>query len=259
MKLISTLALVLLLAACNNGDSEGKASSASGDTSEVKTDVAVSLLTDQEIKEGWVSLFDGKTLSGWHKYGGEPAGSAWKVVDGAIYLDTSAKKGWQTVNGGDIVTDSSFENYDLKLQWKISPAGNSGVIFNVHEDTVKFKHSFESGPEMQVVDNEGHPDGKLVKHQAGDLYDLIASSQKSARPVGEWNDVEIRADHGQLDLFLNGVQVVSTKMWTEDWKKLVAGSKFKEWPGFGTFTRGGICLQDHGNAVWYRNIRIRKL
>ena len=105
--------------------------------------------------------------------------------------DTSSKKDWQTANGGDIVTDEEFDNFDFKVEWKISPAGNSGLIFYVHEDTVKFKHSFESGPEMQIVDNDGHPDGKLIKHQAGDLYDLISCNKKTVKPISEWNQAEI--------------------------------------------------------------------
>jgi hypothetical protein len=124
---------------------------------------------------------------------------------------------------------------------------------------MKFKHSYESGPEMQVVDNERHPDGKLVKHQAGDLYDLISSSKKMAKPAGEWNEAEVKLLNGRLDLFLNGENVVSTTMWDDNWTKMVGGSKFKEWPGFGTYKKGRICLQDHGNMVWYRNIRVKRL
>ena len=242
---------LLAVLSCNN-ESENKETTTDSSTS--KTDSSGTTNAD-----GWITLFDGQTTKGWHKYGGAPVGAAWRVADGIISLDTSSKKDWQTANGGDIVTDEEFENFDLKLDWKISPAGNSGIIFYVHEDSVKFDHSYKSGPEMQVVDNDGHPDGKIIKHQAGDLYYMISSSKKTVKPVGEWNEVEIKAVNGKLDLFLNNENVVSTTMWDDNWNKMVAGSKFKQWPGFGTYKKGRICLQDHGNMVWFRNIRIKRL
>jgi hypothetical protein len=110
-----------------------------------------------------------------------------------------------------------------------------------------------------VLDNNGHPDGKIKKHRAGDLYDLISSSSEPVKPVGEWNQAEIKIDHAKLDLFLNGVNVVSTTLWDDNWNKLVAGSKFKSMPGFAKFHSGKIGLQDHGNEVWYRNVMIKKL
>jgi hypothetical protein len=204
---------------------------------------------------GWIKLFDGKTFSGWHTYGQSKVGAAWTVTDGTIHRDPA-----QSTGGGDIVTNQQYSNFDLKLEWKISPKGNSGIIFFVSEDTAKYGATWSTGPEMQVLDNDGHPDGKIHKHRAGDLYDLIASSSEPVNPVGQWNQVEIVADHGKLNLYLNGVNVVSTTMWDDNWKKLIAGSKFKNMPGFGTFTKGHICLQDHdGNEVWFRNIMIKKL
>jgi hypothetical protein len=251
----------VVLAACNNNSEPQKKEGT--DTLKSKTETTVTstdnILSDQEKADGWQLLFDGQTTKGWHKYGGAPVGAAWKVADGVLFLDTSSKKNWQTANGGDIVSDDEFENFDLKLEWKISPAGNSGIMFRVHEDTAKFDYSYKSGPEMQIVDNEGHPDGKIIKHQAGDLYDLIACSKKTVKPVGEWNQVEMKSVNGKLDLFLNGENVVSTTIGDDNWKKLVAGSKFKEWPGFGTYAKGRICLQDHGNRVSFRNIRIKRL
>jgi hypothetical protein len=215
-------------------------------------------LTPAEKKIGWVLLFDGKTTAGWHTFNKKTIGSAWKVANGALYLDTSRKEGWQVKGGGDIVTEKEYENFHFKMEWKISPAGNSGIIFLVKEDP-KYKHAWLTGPEMQIVDNNGHSDGKIIKHKAGDLYDLIASSKESAKPAGEWNQVEIICNKGKLNFFLNGVNVVSTTLWNEEWKKMVARSKFIEMPDFGTYTSGRIALQDHGNLVWFRNIKIKKL
>jgi len=215
--------------------------------------------TMSSTENGWISLFDGKTLKGWHTYGKTSIGDAWKVQNGVLFLDTEKKDGWQTQSGGDIVTDAEFENFDLQLDWKISKNGNSGIIFYVHEDTTKYTYCWNTGPEMQVLDNDGHPDGKIIKHRAGDLYDLISCNKETVKPVGEWNHVEIISMNGKLDLFLNGTNVVSTTLWDDGWKKLVAGSKFKNYPDFGTYKKGRIALQDHGNNVWFRNIKIKHL
>ena len=208
---------------------------------------------------GWVSLFDGKTLKGWHNYGKSSIGEAWKITDGAFYLDTTKKEGWQTSAGGDIVTDEEYENFHLRLDWKIAPGGNSGIIFNIHEDTTKYKYVWQTGPEMQVLDNALHADSKIIKHRAGDLYDLITSAPETVKPAGEWNHAEIISNNGSLEFFLNGTKVVSTTMWDDNWRKMIAGSKFKEWTDFGTYKKGHIALQDHGNTVWYKNVEIKKL
>ncbi|GAC1419892.1 MAG: DUF1080 domain-containing protein [Flavisolibacter sp.] len=207
-------------------------------------------------KDGWEMLFDGKTTKGWHSYGKTKPSDSWKIKDGAIGLSPGGSE------GGDLVTDQEFSNYDLKLEWKISDKGNSGVIFFVHEDP-EFKNSWNTGMEMQILDNGtptrlGHPDGKLYSHRAGDLYDLIASKE-AVKPVGQWNEAEIVANKGKLDFFLNGQHTLSTNMWDDNWKKMIAISKFKDMKGFGSYKSGKIALQDHGNAVWFRNIKIKKL
>lgn len=216
-------------------------------------------LTDKEVKEGWKILFDGKTTNGWHTYGRSSVGQAWQVVDGALYFDTTQRQGRRILGRGDLTTNEEYENFHLKLEWKVPQGANSGIIFLIKEDTAQYKATWFTGPEMQVIDNDGHPDAKINKHRAADLYDLIASSKEVVKPLGEWNLAEIKLYNGKLDLFLNGVNVVSTTMWDDNWNKLVASSKFKSMPGFAKYRRGKIALQDHGNAVWFRNIKIKEL
>jgi len=215
--------------------------------------MAQNTLTATEKKEGWVLLFDGKSTTGWRTYNTKAAGPAWKVEDGSLTLNSEAKDG-----RGDLMTDKTYENYEFTLEWKISACGNSGVIFNVQEDP-KYKATYMTGPEMQVLDNTCHPDAKIIKHRAGDLYDLISVSKENVKPAGEWNVAKIVSDHGSMQFWLNGEKTVTFTMHDEAWQKLVAGSKFKSMPDFGKAAGGHIALQDHGNQVWYRNIKIREL
>lgn len=258
---LQILATGLWLVSCQSPSGDEKPVADSGLAAPAQTpaiDSSANILTDAEKSDGWMLLFDGQSKTGWHVYQGKTDGSAWKVENGTLMLDPREKKDWQTVGGGDLVTDSAFENYHLSLEWKISPKGNSGIIFGI-QDKPKYEHSWHTGMEMQVLDNAGHADAENPKHRAGDLYDLISCSTETVKPAGEWNKAEIKMDRGKLDLYLNGTNVVSTALWDDNWKKRVSGSKFREWPDFATFKSGHIGLQDHGDPVWFRNIRIRKL
>ena len=210
----------------------------------------------QSDNKGFTALFDGKTTKDWHTYGKTSAGSKWVVENGALHLNPAAgdKDG-----GGDLVTDNEYSDFHLKIDWKVAPKANSGIIFYVKEDPAKYKQTYSTGLEMQVLDNEGHDDGKIAKHRSGDLYDLVKSSTEPVKPVGEWNTAEIICKNGKLEHYLNGVKVVSATLWDDNWRALVAGSKFAAWPEWGTYKSGKIALQDHGDEVWYRNIRIKKL
>ena len=248
------------MAGCQSG-AGNKKQTLKTDSASVKPigdSAAVNQLSTAEKNEGWQLLFDGTTRSGWHPYNHKTDGSAWKISDGALYLDTAVKKNWQVAGGGDLVSDEEFENFDLRLDWKIAPNGNSGVIFYIKEDP-KYDQTWHTGLEMQVLDNNGHPDARIIKHRAGDLYDLITSSPETVKPAGEWNHAEIISSKGALEFYLNGTKTLTTTLWDDNWKKLVAGSKFKQWTDFGTYKKGRIGLQDHGNMIWYRNIKIRKL
>ncbi len=214
----------------------------------------------EKVEGDWLSLFDGQTTKGWNNYGSDQIGPAWQVQDGTLYLNASRDAdGKRTLAGGDIVTNAEFENFHLKLGWKISENGNSGIMFYVNEDKDKFPYPWNTGPEMQILDNSGHADGQIESHRAGDLYDLVKSSSEPVRPVGEWNEVEIISQNSKLRFILNGLTIVETSLWDESWKQLIAGSKFKSMPGFGTFQNGKISLQDHGDDVWFRNILIKRL
>lgn len=253
MKLMKRLLYCLTaisLIACNDNSSDKKEEIESEPVSNNN-----SFLTEDEIKDGWQSLFDGTSTEGWHSYGAASAGYAWKVSDSTLHFDGSLKK--DTLSQ-DIVTNQEFENFHLKLEWKVDTAGNSGIMFYVHEDTA-YSKPYWTGPEMQILDNEKHDDSKYPKHRAGDLYDLISCSKETVKPALQWNQVEIKSVNGKLDFWLNGENVISTTMWDDNWKKMIAGSKFKQWADFGTFKKGKICLQDHGDKVWFRNIKIKRL
>lgn len=217
--------------------------------------VLMILIQTANAQRGFKPLFDGETTKGWHTYGKTTAGTAWKVEDGVLFFDPAAAKDGQ---GGDLVTDLEYTNFHLKLEWKVAPNANSGIIFYVNEDLKKFPNTYSTGLEMQILDNEGHADGKITKHRAGDLYDLIKSSSEPVKPVGEWNTAEVVCKNGKLSLVLNGVIIVETKIWDDNFKALIAGSKFATWADFGTFQTGRIALQDHGEKVWFRNIMIKE-
>lgn len=207
-------------------------------------------LTPKEKHDGYQLLFNGKNTEGWHVYLGKDAG-AWHAEHGALVLDTAAKE------QGDLVTDKEYFNFELKIDWKISTGGNSGIIFGVHEDS-SYRYTYLTGIEMQVLDDKLAEDNKQPNHLAGSLYDMIAPSHP-AEPAGNWNSVIIRKLNGHLTFWLNGRKVVETQIGSAEWKALIQKSKFHNWPNFATFPKGHISLQDHGAEVEFRNIRIKKL
>ena len=205
------------------------------------------------VKKGkWESLFDGKTTKGWHNYLKQDVSSAWKVENGVLTL---AGKG-----GGDIVTDKEYENFELELEWKIAEGGNSGIFYRVHEDA-QYKVPYLTGPEVQILDDERHPDAKAGKNNnrtAGSLYDMLPPSKK-ANPAGQWNKVRVLVNNNHAEHWMNGVKVVEYNLSGDDWKNMVKDSKFATWDGFNKYSKGHIGLQDHGDIVSFRNIRIREL
>jgi hypothetical protein len=258
-RLLTAMACSAILISCNDSGKSGTGET--GDTSTTKT-MSMNTLTDEQKAEGWQLLFDGQSTKGWHRYGGETMGNAWRVDDNSLHFDPAGKAEIKNQFKGrdvDIVTDEEFENFHLKLDWKIDTGCNSGIIFLSHEDSTKYKFMWETGPEMQVFDNASDTNARAAKHAAGDLYDIIAASKDMAKPALEWNHAEIKLLNGKLDFYLNGENIVSTTMWDDNWKKLLAASKWKDYPDFSTYKKGRIGLQDHGKKVWYRNIMIKRL
>lgn len=212
--------------------------------------VTAASLTTEETAAGWKLLFNGTDLTGWKGYKKDTPGATWIVEDGALALTAGG--------AGDIMTKEEFGPFELSLEWKISPNGNSGIIYLIKEDPAA-ENTYNTGPEMQVLDDDGHPDGKIPSHRAGALYDFQVPPQGAVKPVGEWNEAVVRYSGSRIEHWLNDVLVSETSYGDDAWKAKVAATKFKQWPLFGTFGSGHIALQDHGDKVWYRNIKIRPI
>jgi hypothetical protein len=204
-------------------------------------------LTEPEKAGGWTLLFDGKTTDGWRGYKKERIPDGWKVEDGVLV---------RAGGGGDIVTVGSYANFELALEWKIAEGGNSGIMIRVTEDEGA---PWATGPEMQILDNARHDSGKNPLLTAGACCNLYAPAKDVSRPAGRWNQVRIIANGPRVEHWLNGEKIVAYEIGTDDWKTRVAASPFKEMPRFGANPKGLLCLQDHGDRVEFRSIRIRVL
>ena len=208
---------------------------------------ALNTLTAAERSAGWRLLFDGKTTAGWRGYKQDSAPPGWQVVDGALT---------RVASGGDILSRAKFRNFELTLEWNVAPGGNSGIFYRGSEDDDAI---YWNAPEMQVLDDAGHVDGKSRLTSAGAAYDLYPSPAGVVKPAGEWNQVRIVVKGKHVEHWLNGVKVVEYELGSPDWNAKVKASKFAGHPHFGRNPTGYIGLQDHGDRVTYRNIKIRVL
>ncbi len=201
----------------------------------------------------WVDLFDGATLDGWHGYASPEAPTVWSVADGMIELTPGT-------DGGDLVAPGTWGDFELEVEWRLAECGNAGLFYRGEEDAA-LAPIWRTSLEMQMLDDTCHPDGKYPSHQAGGLYDLYTPTASVLRP-GDWNTSRVVADGDRIEHWLNGTQVVAAEQGSADWDARVAVSKFRDgeaFPGYGTRRSGIVGLQDHGDRLWVRSVRIRTL
>lgn len=212
-------------------------------------------LSSQEKEEGWKLLFDGETTNGWRGYNSTEIPAAWSAVNGTLM---SAGEGGDI--GGDIITTEKYDNFDLKLDWKLSPEGNSGILYHVIE-APELKATYYSGPEYQIIDDIGFPGGVTPYNSTGADYAMTPAdtTQKVLHPVGEWNSSRITFNNGVVTHYLNGKKIVEFTAWTDEWKANVAKGKWNKFPAYGKAKTGFVGLQDHGSQIWFKNIKIKEL
>lgn len=245
----AVVVLLLVLTACEARDtdvSEGAEDQTVADS--------VNVLTSAEEGEGWEILFSEENLDRWKGFQSDSIPGKWVVDDSAIHFDPDAEG-----SGGDIVTREAFSNFELSFDWKISECGNSGVIYLASEDDA-YEQPWNTGPEYQILDNSCHPDAEVGTHrQAAANYDVHAPSEDVSNPAGEWNQSRIVVDSMHVEHWLNGTMVLEYELGGEEWQQRVSGSKWTEYADYGTMREGHIALQDHGDPVWFRKIKIREL
>ena len=205
-------------------------------------------LTLQEQQEGWKLLFDGRTTNGWRNYRKTTIGPGWTVVNGVLTRSGA--------NAGDIITDDQYRNFDLVLDWRVGEGGNSGIFYRA---TQEGDYIWQSAPEMQVLDDERHADGKSPLTSAGSVFALYEAPRGAVKPAGQWNTARVLVNGNHVEHWLNGTKLLEYESGSEDWRQRVEKSKFRTMPLYGRATEGYIGLQDHGDLVEFRNIRIRVL
>lgn len=204
-------------------------------------------LSQAEKKAGWQLLFNGQDMSQWRNFKSDSISSKWVIDDGAMLL---------TKGGGDILTKKPYQNFDLKIDWKISEVGNSGIFVLADElGSMIYSHA----PEIQIIDNERHSDTEIDSHLSGSIYDLLSAPSAAHKPAMQWNTVRIKMLNNHLQVWQNGVSTVSMVVGSSSWNTLVKNSKFATWSNFATSEQGHIGLQDHGDKVWFKNIKIKEL
>ncbi len=249
---LSCIAMATMMASCGSNTNKKAADNTAAEADE------------------WIVLFDGETFDGWRGYNRTDMPAAWTIEDGAIKINGSGMGEAGAKDGGDIIFDRKFKDFELEFEWKVDKGSNSGVFYLAQE--IPDQPIFISAPEYQVLDNENHPDAKLGvdgNRQSASLYDMIPAKPQNAKPFGEWNTGKIMVYKGTVAHYLNGEPVVEYHLWTPQWKEMLDNSKFSQdkWPqayelllnGGGENHEGYIGFQDHGDNVWFRNIRVKEL
>jgi hypothetical protein len=210
-------------------------------------------LTDTEKKEGWKLLFDGKTTNGWRPYQNKKANS-WSAENGTLHCKGSAAN--YGAISADLVTKDEYENFDLSVDWKMSPKGNSGILYMVKEDT---DASYRSGPEYQIIDDKNFPERLEDWQKTGADYAMYPAPTAEPNPIGEWNHSRIVVNKNHVEHWLNGKKIVEYELYSDDWKNRKMAGKWKDAPGYGLTKKGHITFQDHGSEAWFKNIKIKEL
>ncbi len=252
----STRALVALACAALAGACGNDSSPEVTDAAEPAPQAAADNAPAARVAGEWTELFNGRDLEGWHSYNAAEPQPGWIVEDGAIVLD--ADDSTEEMTGGDLITEQQYENFELELEWRLSAGGNSGILYGVREIPGQ-EVAYLTGIEMQILDDDVHPDGREPKTSAGACYALYAPEADVVRPIGEWNAVRLVVNDGHVEHWLNGRKIVEYVIGSDDWNQRVAESKFADWEHFAKYRQGHIALQDHTDRVSFRNIRIREL
>ncbi len=270
-----SIALITSLVACGSKDNKQQeemnteTKTETKATPEILENPQVDILGYKADKDGYITLFDGKTFDGWRGYGKAEMPARWIIEDGTMKINGSGTGEGHSAEGGDIIFSHKFKNFELTVDWKVSKGGNSGIFYLAQE--VKDEPIYISAPESQILDNENHPDGKLGvdgNRCSSSLYDMIPAKPQNAKPYGEWNTTKIMVYKGTVVHNQNGVNVLEYHLWTPQWTEMLKNSKFTPEGQFpfafdllnncgGSNHEGYIGLQDHGDDVWFRNIKIK--